>query len=121
LAKDPVYHSKTKHIDVQSHFVRDIIEDKKVLVVKVDILKNTTDALTKSMSSEKSSWCRETMGILGLDRQLSSIMAPNGKKTTSGRMLGCVIIFPRLTYIMNRGVRRGAEPPLHYTNCIAGE
>eukprot|EP00253_Pinus_taeda_P033307 PITA_33307 len=35
LAKNPAYHSKTKHIDVQYHFVRDMIEDKKVLLVKV--------------------------------------------------------------------------------------
>ena len=43
-----------------------MIEDKKVLLVKVDTLKNTADALTKSVSSEKFSCCRETMGISGL-------------------------------------------------------
>jgi len=53
LAKNLAYHSKTKHIDVQYHFVRDMIEDEKVLLVKVDTLKNTVDALTKSVSSEK--------------------------------------------------------------------
>eukprot|EP00253_Pinus_taeda_P014285 PITA_14285 len=68
LAKDPTYHSKTKHIDVQYHFVRDMLEDKKVLLVKVDTLKNTTDALTKSVSSEKFTWCRETMGVSGLEK-----------------------------------------------------
>eukprot|EP00253_Pinus_taeda_P024461 PITA_24461 len=68
LAKNPTYHSKTKHIDVQYHFVRDMIEDKKVLLVKVDTWKNTTDALTKYMSSEKFQWCRETMGIAWLDK-----------------------------------------------------
>eukprot|EP00253_Pinus_taeda_P005315 PITA_05315 len=68
LAKNPAYHSKAKHIDVQYHFLRNMIEDKKVLLVKVDTLKNTADALTKSVSSEKFSWCRETMGILGLGK-----------------------------------------------------
>jgi len=68
LAKNPAYHSKTKHIDVQYHFVRDMIEDKKVLLVKVDTLENNADALTKFVSSEKFSWCRETMGISGLDK-----------------------------------------------------
>eukprot|EP00253_Pinus_taeda_P030930 PITA_30930 len=34
LAKNPAYHSKTKHIDVQYHFVRDMIEDKKVFASK---------------------------------------------------------------------------------------
>ena len=45
-----------------------MIEDKKVLLVKVDILKNIGDALTKSVSFEKFSWCRETMGISGMDK-----------------------------------------------------
>eukprot|EP00253_Pinus_taeda_P016015 PITA_16015 len=68
LENNPTYHSKKKHIDVQYHFVRDMIEDKKVLLVKVDTLKKTASALTKSMSSEKFSWCRETMGVVRLNK-----------------------------------------------------
>jgi len=34
LAKNPAYHSKTKHIDVQCYFVRDMVEDKKVFAGK---------------------------------------------------------------------------------------
>jgi hypothetical protein len=67
LAKNPAYHSKTKHIDVQYHFVRDMVEEKKVLLEKVDTLKNVADSLTKSVSIEKFSWCRVTMGIVALD------------------------------------------------------
>ena len=63
LAKNPSYHSKTKHIDVQYHFVRDMVETKRVLLVKVDTLKNVADALKKSVSTQKFSWCRETMGV----------------------------------------------------------
>ena len=29
LAKNPTYHSKTKHIDIQYHFVMDMVEDKR--------------------------------------------------------------------------------------------
>ena len=94
LVNNPAYHSKAKHIDVQYHFVRDMKEEKKLLLVKVDTLKNNADALTKSVSSEKFFWCRETMGISGLAKWLSSLVAPYGKKTTSGRLLGCVILFP---------------------------
>jgi hypothetical protein len=67
LAKNLAYHSKMKHIDVQYHFVRDMVEDKKVLLVKVDTLKNVADSLTKSVSIEKFSWCREAMGIVALN------------------------------------------------------
>jgi hypothetical protein len=67
LAKNPAYHSKTKHIDVQYHFVRNMVEEKKVLLEKVDTLKNVADSLTNSVSIEKFSCCRVTMGISTLD------------------------------------------------------
>jgi hypothetical protein len=67
LVKNLPYHSKTMHIDVQYHFVRDMVEDKKVLLMKVDTLKNVADSLTKSVSTEKFFWCKETMGIVSLD------------------------------------------------------
>ena len=35
LSKNSAYHAKTKHIDVQYHFVRDMVEDKKVTLEKV--------------------------------------------------------------------------------------
>jgi hypothetical protein len=67
LAKNPTYHSKTKNNDTQYHFVRDMVEEKKVLLMKVDTLKNATDSLTKYVSTEKFSWCRGSMGIATLD------------------------------------------------------
>jgi hypothetical protein len=66
LEKKPNYHSKTKHIDVQYHFVRDMVENNKVLLEKVDTLENIKDSLTKSMSVLKLSWCREAMRIATL-------------------------------------------------------
>jgi hypothetical protein len=66
LAKNPTYHSNTKHIDVQSHFVRDMVERNNVLLEKVDKLENIADSLTKSVSIVKFSWCKEAMGIVAL-------------------------------------------------------
>ena len=47
--------------------MRDMIEDKRVLLVKVETLKNVANALIKSVSTQKFSWCRETMGVVELD------------------------------------------------------
>ena len=58
LEKNPAYHAKTKHIDVQYHFVRDMVEDKKVLLEKVDTLKNIVDLLMTFISIEKLFWSR---------------------------------------------------------------
>jgi hypothetical protein len=66
MANNPAYHSNTKHIDVQYHFVRDMVESNKVLLEKVDTLENIADSLTKSVSVVKLSWCREAMDIVSL-------------------------------------------------------
>jgi hypothetical protein len=63
LAKNLPYHSKTKHIDVQYHFVRDMVEEK-VLLMKVDTLENVSNSLKKYTSIGKFSWCRGSMGLL---------------------------------------------------------
>ena len=64
LVKNPTFHAKTKHIDVQYHFVRDMVEDNKVKLEKAETLVNFFDALTKPMSTEKFRWCSKSMGLL---------------------------------------------------------
>ena len=54
LVKNPVFHAKTKHIEVKYHFLRQVLEDKRLELVKVH---------TKSLSSDKFAHCRELMGI----------------------------------------------------------
>jgi hypothetical protein len=66
MVKNPSYHFKTKHIDVQFYFTRYMMESKKVFLEKVDTLKNIVDSLTKSTSVVKFSWCRKEMGIASL-------------------------------------------------------
>ena len=45
LENNPTYHSKTKHIDVQYHFFREMIQED-----KVEVVKNVANLLTKSIS-----------------------------------------------------------------------
>ena len=44
-----------------------MVEEKKELLVKVDILNNVVGSLTKYVSIENLSQCRETIGITCLD------------------------------------------------------
>jgi hypothetical protein len=41
--------------------------EEKVLLMKMDTLKNVSNSLTKSVSIEKFSWCKGSMGIDALD------------------------------------------------------
>jgi phosphoribosyl-AMP cyclohydrolase len=65
--KNPTYNSKKKHIDIQYHFVRDMVEENKILLMKVDTMKNVADSLTTFVSTENFSWCRGSMVIASLD------------------------------------------------------
>ena len=106
----------TLHINWPSRFPH----DKKVLLVKVDTLKNVVDALMKSSSIEKFSWCRETMGVVGMYQWLrSSVTLCVEKKKTSGRMLGVCYIIPTTSRTC-RGVRAGDSPPLFVALGVVG-
>ena len=47
MAKNLVFHAKTKHVDVRYHFIREVLEDKQIQLVKVHTLENLADLLTK--------------------------------------------------------------------------
>ncbi|GJT24656.1 putative ribonuclease H-like domain-containing protein [Tanacetum coccineum] len=45
--KNPVYHSRTKHIEIRHHFIRDCYEKRLVDVIKIHIDANVADLLNK--------------------------------------------------------------------------
>ncbi|GJW49399.1 putative ribonuclease H-like domain-containing protein [Tanacetum coccineum] len=47
-AENPVFHSKTKHIEIRHHFIRDSYEKKLIHVIKIHTDHNVTDLLTKA-------------------------------------------------------------------------
>jgi hypothetical protein len=53
MAKNPIFHANTKHIDIQDHFVRDMVDDGNVILDKVDTLHNVANALAKPMSTSR--------------------------------------------------------------------
>ncbi|GKD49215.1 hypothetical protein Tco_1278191, partial [Tanacetum coccineum] len=53
IVKNPVYHSKTKHIAIRHHFIRDAYEKKLIQVLKIHTNDNVADLLTKAFDSKK--------------------------------------------------------------------
>ena len=51
LAKNSVFHSKSKHIQTKYHFIRYLIEDKLIILEKIYGSKNPADMLTKGVTS----------------------------------------------------------------------
>ncbi|GJU99258.1 hypothetical protein Tco_1328529 [Tanacetum coccineum] len=48
IVKNPVFHSKTKHIEIRHHFIRDSYEKRLIQVIKIHTDHNVVDLLTKS-------------------------------------------------------------------------
>jgi len=63
LATNHVYHSKTKHIDVKYHFVRQAISEGGVDLKKVHTKENSADMFTKPVLLEKLRWCVASLGL----------------------------------------------------------
>ena len=53
LAKNLVFHSKSKHIQTKYHFIRYLVEDKLVILEKICGSKNPADMSTKGVTIEK--------------------------------------------------------------------
>ena len=63
LARNPIFHAKTKHIQVKYHFIRDVLDSKNIELVKVQTNDNPADLLTKSLPAERFAHCRQMMGV----------------------------------------------------------
>ena len=63
LAKNPVSHSRAKHIDLRHHFVREAIQDKIIWVQYIPTAEMTADSLTKALGREKHEKCAARMGM----------------------------------------------------------
>ncbi|GJT08163.1 retrovirus-related pol polyprotein from transposon TNT 1-94 [Tanacetum coccineum] len=48
IVKNPVFHSKTKHIEIRHHFIRDAYEKKLIQVLKIHTNDNVANLLTKA-------------------------------------------------------------------------
>jgi hypothetical protein len=63
LAKNSAFHSRTKHIDMCYHFIRSLIEDGVLKLVKIAGSKNSADMLTKPVTTEKLELCAASVGL----------------------------------------------------------
>lgn len=63
LANNPVFHARTKHIDIKHHFVRDSVRDKIFLLKHVPTENMLADVLTKSLVKIKHNNCLFGLGL----------------------------------------------------------
>ena len=70
LAKDNKFHARTKHIDVRYHFIREVVEDRKVTVQYIPTGDNVSDIFTKPLTKAKFQELAELLGLCAITRKV---------------------------------------------------
>lgn len=64
LASNPVMHTRSKHIEVDIHFIRDQVLNNQIIVTYVPSTDQIADCLTKALSHSRFSQLRDKLGVL---------------------------------------------------------
>jgi hypothetical protein len=64
LANNPVYHARTKHIEVHYHFIREKVIAKEIDLIHVSTEDQIVDIFTKALSINKLKKFRKMLGVL---------------------------------------------------------
>src|SRR6266487_1334761 len=63
ISKNPIQHSRTKHIDIRHHFIRDLVKDKVVTLEHVSTEEQLADIFTKALDANQFEKLRGKLGI----------------------------------------------------------
>ena len=63
LARNPTFYSKTKHIQVQYHFIHEKMKERTVDMQKIHTKDNLADFMTKAVNTDKFVWCRSSSSL----------------------------------------------------------
>ena len=63
ISKNPVQHSRTKHIDICHHFIRELVENKTVVIEHVATENQLADIFTKALDSSRFDSLKKSLGI----------------------------------------------------------
>ncbi|KAL4366735.1 hypothetical protein GQ457_05G021070 [Hibiscus cannabinus] len=64
LTKNPIQHSRTKHIEIRHHFIRDHVSKNDIVLEYVDTLHQLADIFTKPLDKERFWTLRRDLGLM---------------------------------------------------------
>ena len=66
MTKNPVFHGRTKHIEIRHHFIRELVAKKEIKLEYRSTEEQVADIFTKALSREKFFKFRKMLGVEGI-------------------------------------------------------
>ena len=66
ISKNPVMHSKTKHISIKYHYLREQVQEKEVILEYVQSKEQLADIFTKPLPKDTFEYLRKRLGVIPL-------------------------------------------------------
>ena len=67
MSKNPVFHDKSKHIEIKLHYIRDMVQRGEVKLQYVAKDEQIADVFTKPLDRVKFEYFRENLGFLQIE------------------------------------------------------
>ena len=64
LSKNPIQHSRTKHIDIRHHFLYDHVQNGDISLEFIDINNQLVDIFTKPLNEERLNFIKYNLGMI---------------------------------------------------------
>jgi len=95
LTRNPVQHSRTKHIEIRHHFIRGHVNNGDCEIQFVVFKKQLVDLFTKPLNKERFNFLRTELGIIDLSNLIWHYLSNSDKVLVSaelGQLIEIVIL-----------------------------
>jgi len=73
MTTNPIFHSRTKYIEIRHHFIRELVEKKEIELQFSKTDEQLADMFTKALPSDKFAYFREQLGVQDFSRLRGSV------------------------------------------------
>ena len=103
ISKNPIQHSRTKHIEIRHHFIWELVKDGTLTLEFIHIDDQKADLFTKPLDSKQFEFLRQNIGVISMEWSLLFLLLPHA--FASSFMLcvfllcSCLVAFQFLLYL----------------------